>query len=267
MAECLNNVTLVSALYYIGRDKWKHSGFGLGNDRYKWWIPNIMSLNTRLIIFTDDHYYDYLIDIRKKYDPELKDTRIIKIPLSELEIYQKYYNKISVLMNSPQFKSEIMYQGVAEMLYPLYNVIMFNKINFIKLASELNPFNSTHFYWTDVGAFRKEIEHYENIVWPNNGQYFNDKVNFFSHPGWEYVIENQKWYFMSQSRVVQGGYFIVPNEKVNFLKEKVDETIEEILTANYIGSDEKIFDLICKRYPENFDLIKSTWFEFYNLCM
>jgi hypothetical protein len=61
------------------------------------------------------------------------------------------------------------------MRYPLYNVIMFDKINLIKQAKELNPFQSDYFYWTDAGAFRDEIEKYQNKQWPD-GKY-SKKVN------------------------------------------------------------------------------------------
>lgn len=137
----------------------------------------------------------------------------------------------------------------------------------LKEAAEVNPYNSDYFFWADVGAFRKEIEHYKEIEWPVNSKYFNDKITFFSHLGWDYNITNQQSYFTSQSRVIHGGYFIVPKDKIDYLKVKVDEVIEEILNDGYIGSDEKVFDLICKRDPDIFDLIKADWFEFYNMTL
>ena len=267
MGKRLEDVTIVTGLYYIGRDKWKRSGFGLGNDRYKWWLPNILSLNTDLIFFTDDHYYDYVKEIAEKYKNENKRLTLIKKPLNELGVFKEYFTDIAVLMNSPKFKRIVKSTHAAELLYPLYNTVMYNKINFLQEAAELNPYKSKYFFWTDVGAFRKEIEHYQDIDWPVNSKYFNDKITFFSHTGWNYKIDNQQNYFTSQSRVIHGGYFITPKDKIEFLKIKVDEVIEEILSNGYIGSDEKIFDLICKRYPSEFDLIKADWFEFYKLTL
>lgn len=265
----MSKVTIVSALFYIGRDKWKHSGFGLNNDRYKWWLENILSLDTNIVLFTDSHYYDRVIEIKKKYDPDLKKIRVIKMELSDTEVFVKYYSKISCLMKSPEFIRRRMYDSVAEMLYPLYNVLMYNKINFIQEAAALNPFDSTHFYWADAGAFRNELVEYKNVKWPdeNLNEYFNDKIVFFSHAGDQYVIEDQPWYFMSQSRVVQGGYFIVPKEKIQLLKEQVYSVIDEILAGEYIGSDEKVFDLVCKRNKEHVKMIKAGWFEFYKKTM
>ena len=263
----MENVTIVSALYYIGRDKWKQSGFGLGNDRYKGWMRNILSLDTNLILFTDDFYYDQILEVKKQYDSDLKSLHVVKSSIDEMESFQKYYLKVSCLMFSPEFTNQVRGTTAAEMRYPLYNILMFNKVNFLKQAKELNPFNSTHFFWVDAGAFRNELNEYENVKWPSNKSYFNNKIVFFSHAGDQYNIDNQKSHFMSQSRVVQGGYFIVPIDEIEFLREKFNEIVDEILNDDYIGSDEKIFDLFCKRNLDKVWMVKAGWFEFYKMTM
>ena len=261
-------VTLVSGLFYISRDKWKYSGFPPDYDRYKGWIQNILSLDTNLILFTDDYYYDYVVETSKQYSPNLENISIIKKPLNELETFQNYYRMISCVMKSPEFKHYATINPVAEMCYPLYNVIMFDKVNLIKQAKELNPFQSNYFYWTDAGAFRDDNILYKDKKWPDvdNNVYFNDKITFFSHKGTNYSIDNQKDYFTSQGRVVHGGYFIVPFNQVDFLKDEFDKVVNEILDEGYVGSDEKLFDLICKRHPNQVSMIQSNWFEFYPMC-
>jgi hypothetical protein len=261
-------ITIVSALFYIGRDRWKTNGFGINNDRYKNWLHNGLSLDTEMIMFCDDHYYEYILETKRKYYPDLGKLTLIKTSIDELEIYQKYYSKISCLMKSPEFLKDISTKSKsAELWYALYNIVMYNKPSLIKRAAEFNPYNATHFFWADAGAFRNELKEYQNVKWPDtNSNIFNDKITFFSHMGSEFSINDQKEYFMSQFRAIQGGYFSVPIQRVDFLHSKTIEVIEEIISANYIGSDEKAFDLISKRYPENIDLIKSTWFEFYKIC-
>ena len=261
-------VTIVSALYYIGRDRWKTNGFGPNNDRYKNWLHNLLSLDMDVILFCDDYYYDYVVKTKREYYPDLSRLHLIRTRLDEQEIYQKYYTQISCLMKSPKFLSELKYRSkAAELWYPLYNVIMYNKPAFIRRAKELNPFQATHLFWADAGAFRNERSEYQNVVWPNPASsVFSDKLTFFSHVGEDFRIDNQKEYFMSQYRAIHGGYFSVPLDQVEFLYEQNFHIIEEILAGGYIGSDEKIFDLISKRHPDKLRLIKSTWFEFYKIC-
>jgi hypothetical protein len=267
MEERLNKTTLVSCLFYIGRDKWKYSGFPPGYDRYKNWLNNLLSLNTNLVLFTDDYYYDIVLKTKQEHLSDLKNLHVVKTSIAELDTYKNYYNDISCLMKFPKFVEYVKTNKVAEMIYPLYNVIMFDKVNLIDKASQLDPYNSDYFYWVDAGAFRNEIEQYKDVTWPNseNSTYFNNQIVFYSHRGYDYAISNQKDYFTSQARVVHGGYFIVPKTQISFLKQKVNEVIKEILKGGYIGSDEKIFDLICKRYPKYVHMIKADWFEFYNL--
>lgn len=266
MEKCINT-TLVTCLFYIGRDKWKFSGFPPGYDRYIGWMENFLSLDANIVFYVDDFYYDKVVEIRKKYDLNLEKTTFIKTSIDNLQTYKDYYNKMSSLMNSPEFRSKIQFM-VSDMLYPLYNILMYNKANLLKQTAELNPFKSDYLYWVDVGAFREDISNYKNVKWPDTTklEYFNNKITFFSHYGSEFNIENQENYFLSQTRVVQGGYFIIPIQKVNFLKREVDGIINEILDKKYIGSDEKILDLIYKRNSSYFNMIKSDWFEFYKLC-
>lgn len=261
------NTTIVTCLFYIGRDRWKYSGFPKNYDRYSGWMKNFLSIDAQMIFYVDDFYYERAVEIRKKYDPNLEKTTFIKTTIGDLEAYKTYYNKMSSLMNSPEFKSKIQFQ-VSDMLYPLYNVLMYNKCNFIKEAAEMNPYNSEYFYWVDLGACRNESSDYERVHWPDssNQDYFNNKITFFSHSGPGFDIGDQETHFLSQSRFIQGGYFIVPINKVNFLKREVESVIEETLAKGYIGSDEKIFDLIYKRNSSEFNIIQSSWFEFFKMC-
>lgn len=261
-------VTIVSALFYIGRDRWKTNGFGPNNDRYKNWLHNLLSLDMDLVMFCDDYYYDYVVETKRKYYPDLSRLHLIRTRLDELEIYRKYYAEISSLMKSPAFLYDLRHRSkCAELWYPLYNVIMYNKPAFIRQAALKNPFNATHFFWADAGAFRNELPEYQNVAWPDvNCHVFSDKMTFFSHVGTELRIDDQKEYFMSQFRAIHGGYFSVPASQVEFLYHEKFKVIDEILAARYIGSDEKIFDLISKRHPDKLKLIKSTWFEFYKIC-
>lgn len=261
-------VTIVSALFYIGRDRWKTNGFGINNDRYKNWLHNSLSLDTEMIMFCDDHYYDYIVETKKQYYPDMGKLTVIKTKMDDLEIYQKYYNEISCLMKSPSFLDNLVRRHkAAELWYPLYNIVMYNKPSFIKKAYELNPYNATHMFWADAGAFRNELPEYKHVSWPDTqSNVFNDKITFFSHVGDSFSIDNQREYFMSQFRAIQGGYFSVPINMIDFLHTEMDNIIKEIIAQDYIGSDEKIFDLMSKRFPQNLELVKATWFEFYKIC-
>jgi len=267
MDKCVSNVTIVSALVYIGRDKWKHSGFGIGNDAYKNWVKNLLSLDTCLYFYVDDYYYDYIIENRRKYDPEFKKTIIKKVRLDELIFFRDYYKDLSTLMSSHTFKSRIIYKSAAEMNYSLYNIINFNKIEFIKKTYEENYFESDYFYWADAGGMRESIDKYENQKWPTlSKEYFNDKIIHFSHTDNLTINESKFDYFISQNRRIQGTAWIVPKDKVNVYYDLIYNEISSMIKEGIVGSDEKVYDFLYVNNKDLFKLKQCGWFEYYNLC-
>ena len=58
------------------------------------------------------------------------------------------------LMLSPEFKKDV-HHDVPEMNQSLYNVIMFNKLNFLQNAKNANYFNADLLIWADAGGLKK----------------------------------------------------------------------------------------------------------------
>jgi hypothetical protein len=267
MEKPISQVTVVSALFYIGRDKWKHSAFPPGVDRYKSWVGNVLSLDANIYFFVDDFYYDFILETRKKYDPELIKTVIKKTSLTELYYYKKYFIKESCLMFSPEFRDRVFFPQSADMNYPLYHIVNFSKIEFVKQAAEENNFSSQHFFWVDAGGMREGREKYENVSWPKvSNEYFNDKVVHFSHKLEYNIYPNKDEYFRSQDRNIQGTAWIVPKEKVNTFFNMIDDQVDTIIKEGTVGSDEKVYDFLHNENKNFYQLVKCGWFEFYNVC-
>lgn len=267
MGQRISEVTVVSALYYIGRDKWKHSGFGIGNDAYKNWVKNLLSLDCNLYFFVDDYYHDYILEHRKKYDPNLEKTVIHNIPLHDLEFYKTYHSGLSCVMSSPEFRSKVTYATSAEVNYCLYNIINFNKIEFIKKSKDENKFNSDYFFWADAGGMRENITNYENKKWPIvSTEYFNDKIIHFSHTDNLVINGDKSQYFMSQNRRIQGTAWIVPKNMVDTYYNLIHNEIANIVKEGIVGSDEKVYDFLYVNNKELFELKKCGWFEYYKMC-
>ena len=257
------SVTIVTGLYYLAREKWKYSGFPPNYDRYLSWSENALSLDSNFVIFVDDHYYDHVLNTRKKYDPDLFKTKIHKVNISELGFYKKYYMKMSKLMSSPQFTRKRCSHG-AEMFYPSYNIIQYNKIDLLKIVKNENPFQRTHLMWMDIGATRDGLEKYKDKPFPTNKNYLKDKIVHFTH-NLNFQIGNKEDYFMSQIRNIHGGYFIVPTEKVDIYYDLICQELESVMESGFIGSDEKCYDSVCAKNRDHFELVQSDWFKFYEI--
>lgn len=262
----MSKVTIVSALYYIGRDRWKSSGFGPNNDRYKNWVKNLLSLDADIYFYVDDFYYDYVVDFRKKYDPEFKKTTIVRESLDSMYFYKKYFNDESCLMFSPEFRKRVWFKDSADMCYPIYHIINFTKIDFVKRASEVNPYNSDYFFWVDAGGMRENFEQYENVKWPNeNSEFLNDKIIHFSHHSSFEIYPNKDQYFLSQTRNIQGTAWIVPKNKIDHFFNLIDNQVSTIISEKIVGSDEKVYDFLFKNNEDLYQLVVCGWFKFFDV--
>lgn len=255
---------IVMALYDIGRDVWNN--FNLSYNTYLYWMKNTLSLDAYVVIYTEEKFYEKIVESRKPYDPEFKKTVIVIVPLQELECYKLYNKRLEHLMFSDSFREKD-HHGVPEMTRPLYNIIMFNKLNFLKHVKDSNYFDSDLLIWADAGGLREDLHNYENKVWPAPDKLEkldSNKITFFSHSS-DFVINDREFHAMSQVRHIQGTSFFVPTHMIDELITEFNETIEECLTNNYIGSDEKIFDITYCKNKEKYHLITCTWREYYDI--
>jgi hypothetical protein len=261
----INQPVIVMALYDIGRENWKN--FRMSYHTYIWWMRNTLSIDSNIVIYTESKFIEEIKNHRKEFDPELEKTIFIEKPLEELPMYVNYYHSIDELMNSENFKSKISFHDVPEMCQPLYNVIMFNKVFFLKDVIDNGYFNSDMVIWADAGGLRNDVTYYKLNKWPNIEKIKNldnNKITFFSH-NINFDINDKEFHSLSQIRNIQGTCFLLPNHLIDKFTELVLTTIDECLENGYIGSDEKIFDICYIKDRNMFNLIKSTWREYFDV--
>ena len=123
------NPVIVTALFDIERDKWDN--YEQSYHTYIEWMKNLLSLNSKIVIYTEEKFSSQIIEIRKKYDKNLENTLLVLKKFEELDFYKTYYEPIKKLMESDEFKSKIHWQ-VPEMTKPKYNIVIYNKISFIE---------------------------------------------------------------------------------------------------------------------------------------
>ena len=263
----INNPVIVMALYDIGRENWNN--FRMSYHTYGWWMRNTLSLDSNIVIYTESKFIDELTKYRKEFDPNLEKTIFINLPLQELPVYKTYYEKLSNLMSSQIFKSKVSFHDVPEMCQPLYNIIMFNKVFFLKDTIEKKYFNNDMVIWADAGGLREDVKNYRGCKWPNIEKIKsmdNSKITFFSHNSDFSIKEkDREFYSLSQIRNIQGTAFLLPSNLIDKFSDMVLQKIDESIESNYIGSDEKIFDLCYVENKDLFTLIKSGWREYFDI--
>jgi len=264
MGMVVNNPVVVMALYDIGRNDW--SSFNLSYQTYLFWMRNTLSLNCKIVVYTEHKFLDQITKCRKEFDPDLSNTILIEEPLEQLSYYKFYYEKFSNLMFSEEFKKKV-HVSVPEMDRPLYNIIMFNKLEFLKDAKEKRYFDNDMLIWADAGGLRDNILTYQKETWPSLNklnQLDNSKITFFSHSN-NIVVSRKEDHALSQVRYIQGTAFLVPSNLIDWLSKEFMTTVDEAINDGYIGSDEKIFDITYCKDPSRYNLIKCSWRTYFNI--
>ena len=265
MGMVINNPVIVTALYDIGRDKWEK--FTSSYSGYIHLMERTLSIDNNMVIYTQQKFKDEIIEIRKKYDLNMEKTILVVQELEELDAYKLYNDKLTDLMFSEEFIKKVSFPDVPEMCKPLYNVIMFNKMFWLKDTVDKKYFNGDLIIWADAGGLREPMELYEGKVWPSVdkiNKIEGEKIIFFSHNE-DFNVDDKEFLSLSQIRNIQGTAFFVPTNMVNYLTEEFCKTIDESINNKYIGSDEKVLDFVYLDNPTSFNLIKCGWREYIDL--
>lgn len=262
MGMAIKNPVIVMALYDIGRDNW--NSFTMSYNTYLSWMKNTLSLEVPIVIYTENKFVSEITKMRQEHDPDLSKTKILEVPLEDLDCYKLYHDRLCKLMHSPEFEKKIQTK-VPEMNKPLYNVIMFNKVFFLQDAKKF--FNGDFYIWADAGGLRENISNYKGQKWPcldKINELDNSKITFFSHSK-NIIVKDKEFHSLSQIRFIQGTAFFVPVGLIDGLLTDFNKTIEECLSSDYIGSDEKIFDITYCKDRDRYDLIKCDWRTYFNI--
>jgi hypothetical protein len=264
MVMDINNPTLVTALYDIGRDKWEKFTQSYGG--YVHWMERTLSLDSNIVIYTQQRFKNEIETYRKKYDPNLERTILVIQELEELEVYKQYHQKLTDLMFSDVFLEKSHFD-VPEMNKPLYNIIMFNKVFWLSHAVEEKYFDNDMVIWVDAGGLREPVDKFAGTKWPNLekiNKLDNSKITFFSHND-NFDINDKQFHSLSQIRNIQGTSFLAPSHLIKEFENEIVKTIDESISSEYIGSDEKIFDITYVKNKSKYNLIKCTWREYYDI--
>lgn len=165
-------------------------------------------------------------------------------------------------MSSKEFQKDIHFPDVPEMCKPWYNILMYSKIYWLELAMNQNPFKSNNFMWMDAGTFRDHEPDVKNkyfVDWPIKKI---DKPTFFCHHDTVRILD-KKQHSLSQMRFIHGTCFIIPKKYFEDFKQDFEYTIEYMLSNNFVGSDEKVLDLVYLQNTNSFELIKCGWREYF----
>jgi len=245
------NPTLVTCYYRIAS---KHSHFF-----YEAWINNLLqNLETNIIIFTSSDLETYFKNIQAQ-NGKLKMHIVIK-EFHKLDIINKYN------IWNDQYSKDPTPKVRTKECYMIWN----SKMNFLKEAITINPFNSDKFVWNDIGSMRdyNYIVKYGISNYPEYNKISNDKLDIVILKD----FANLKQDIFQNEIHLSGSIFGGGKETILKLIELYYQYFEDYLDKNlFIGCDQQILATLCVRYPELFNLVSppnqniiDEWFYMYH---
>ena len=159
--------TVVTAFYAI-RSKFP-------KEQYLTWGNQFMTLESPIIIFTEEHLVDTLLQMRGP-----KPIHIIVLPFHELETWKgnmpdQWAHQHTLNPEGHLFSETASHRSQqTPELYALWA----HKPYFVERAIHINPFQTDYFFWCDFGAFRENIPNEVRERFPEVRLLHRNKVLF-----------------------------------------------------------------------------------------
>jgi len=250
-----NPITIVTAFFDINREE---KGDGRKLDEYLVWIKETMQLNCNMFIVTEEKFKDFFIQHR---NPTYA-TYIMIMTFNNLYFY-KYYDQMKTIIESNEYKNKITSPNRVECLLPEYNIIQYSKFHFLYLASELNPFQSTHFFWLDAGASRffKDVNIHSPFPSDLGIEIIKQNDNKFIAQCREdiltYNINNN--FIWKADNLIYGGMFGGNKSVILFMLEQVEEIFVNVMLKNSnINNEQLALAIIHNNFKDAFALVTNN---------
>lgn len=247
-----NNITLVSTLIDIGRDK---KGDGRKLEEYLEWFKETLQINCDMYIFIEKKFYDFVIANR----PKNYNTRIVLTTIED-SYYYKYIDIMRNILNNDIYKSRIAYPERVECVLPEYNIIQYSKFGWLNYAIDENKFNSDYFFWIDAGISR--FFYGVNVSKPfGNDELLKNAGNRFiiqkRHDLETYNIDDK--FIWGAANLVKGTMFGGRAEIIKDISNKVEEVFKHyMIEKDNLNNEQLAIGLVWKNNKELFYLIEDN---------
>lgn len=238
--------TIVTAYFDIGRDRWRR--YRRLKDFYFHNAERTLSLDDNMVIYIESQYLDFVKKHRQKY-PE--KTRIIPLRVEDLDYY-KYKDQIQQIMEDPNFQQGLKHPLCPEVIEPLYDIVVWSKINLVVKAIKENFFQTSHFVWLDFGVHKHML--LDNMLNKPLLEHVPDPIKLlcrsYPHPNDLFI---NKFYKSHINRLV-AAMISGKSESFQILDAYLDKEIQKCLKKKVVDSDQSLLTVIFLKHPELFQL-------------
>ena len=254
------NITLVTGLYNMGRDKLDPSfkrDFQFYLDRFKEFLE--VTSNFPLIVFTDSQITPLINSIRSPNTTQVLERTPYQFRnwfefsdlVTTLRCRPEWYKQASWLEESPQAKLD------------LYLPFVLSKMFMMSDASIMNPFGTDYFLWLDAGitnTVHKGYFSHDKIL--SKLDTFLDPFLFLAFPyatgpeihGFQRSALNKYCEVPNVEFVCRGGMFGGTKDTIQKFNSLYYSLLSSTLHSGFLGTEESLFTVLAYRNPLDINL-------------
>ena len=256
-----HDFTIVTALYDLGRETWPH--FRRKLSTYLTYSIRLLALDVPLVVYIDERVEPFVRHFRQHFD----HITIYKVSeLSELPYYAKYRDRMAWVMHTDDFHKNNGLLTHPEGFSPEYNVLMNAKFTMLHDTVHENPFNSSYFYWLDMGYGHGQDVYPKYCDWtPKNIMDDLDRITYVAVNNVSTVRSVFQLYKQRVGPGVNGGFFGGSAQAVEDYYKLHHHVLEDFLAHNMVDDDQTIAVECFLRKPSLFNMVPGEWYDVFKL--
>lgn len=237
----------MTAFFDINREQ---NGDGRKLAEYMEWMKKTLQINCHIYIVTEKKFIPFILQHRP-----LNYPMVIKEQTLQDCKYYKYYEQMSRVLKSDEYKSKIQHPTRVECILPEYNLIQYSKLGWLEDAIEEDPFHTHSFFWVDMGISRFFLD--VDISKPYPGECVHTTDRFIiqqRHDLLHYPIDEE--FAWKSDNLLKGTMFGGDKEVVRNVSKELEHVFKTQMIDKGIVNNEQVgLALVWKQHPEWFHLV------------
>lgn len=254
------NTILVTALIDIGRGNWSNQ-WKRDFSEYLCNFRNVCGLHNFMVIWVTEDLVNTVEEFRRGKEA------ITSIRVCTLEDYvlYKYRNRFEEILSYNRTR-DWCHQNASnaiEYTIPLYDVVVNNKVEFVRKSRELQCFGEgldSYYAWIDAGLTNSTIDFTDRSI--NLNKDAPDPVYITRLWRWPFETDWKKFQEMHWPLdVVAGGFVAYRGSIIEEFSEKYYTLIDESINQKVLDDDQFYMTMLYVRHPSLFCMSQGDWFD------
>lgn len=255
--------TIVTGLININREGWTNPFKRDWSKYLDSFERGVLRVQAPMVIFVEENLVEWVKEKRKDYP-----QTVIKVISFEVDyMLHPLLNRIRNIQNSPGYKRLIAQGNIEncpEVSVAEYPAVVNNKMEFLRRASESNPFNTHYFVWVDAGVGHNQINVPRKSKWDISGLIRMAIPDKFVVMGLndQLTYDDPTRFFVEHKDLIAGTIMIGTKKSIEKVHSLLYPYILELLNKGLIDDDQFYITLLVQKYPDLFSIVQTGGWDF-----